>query len=190
MVQLTEKEFKKYFKFLTGEFRLKGIDSEEAKDIASDTITKAAQTHDSSRGMFSTHLYNVKKSVLIDFYRSKRQKMDNITQSIYVKSGVGDDDNDTFNIIDSLNVGDGEPNADSDMDKEQISRVIMTSFKTLKPLEKHLMYDFYFNELRYNEIVKKYNIPLGTVKGTLFRCKEKLYDLLKDNISIKDFMGM
>lgn len=192
MIELKEKEFNKYFGFLKIDFQRSGISLVEAEDIASDVIIKAVQTHDPERGAFSTHLYSVKSSMLIDFYRSKRQKMDKKTQPLYFENKNDEDnENNTTNVLDTLNIYEyDDKKLEREIDKKEIFKIIMKSFNRLKPMEKNLINDYYFNELRYSELVEKYNIPLGTVKGMLYRCKEKLHELLKDNSEVKEFLNM
>lgn len=40
---------------------------------------------------------------------------------------------------------------------------------------------FYFDDLSYKEISKILSIPEGTVKSRIFRAKEKLYEILKED---------
>jgi DNA-directed RNA polymerase specialized sigma24 family protein len=39
----------------------------------------------------------------------------------------------------------------------------------------------YFQEYSYDEIAKELDLPLGTVKVQLFRSREMLFELLKNN---------
>lgn len=41
---------------------------------------------------------------------------------------------------------------------------------------------FYFEDMSYKDIAEALNIAEGTVKSRLFRAKEALYEILKDNI--------
>ena len=39
----------------------------------------------------------------------------------------------------------------------------------------------YFEEKSYEEIAQELSLPIGTVKAKLFRAREFLYNLMKDN---------
>jgi RNA polymerase sigma-70 factor (ECF subfamily) len=39
----------------------------------------------------------------------------------------------------------------------------------------------YFDELSYEEISEKLDLPLGTVKAQLFRARDLLYSILKNS---------
>jgi RNA polymerase sigma factor (sigma-70 family) len=49
----------------------------------------------------------------------------------------------------------------------------------LKPRYKQLVEMRYFDELSYEEISAKLNIPIGTVKARLFRARELLLNIIK-----------
>ena len=51
----------------------------------------------------------------------------------------------------------------------------------LKPRYRSLIEMRYFDELSYEEISEKTELPLGTVKAQLFRAREFLYQILKDS---------
>ena len=51
--------------------------------------------------------------------------------------------------------------------------------ETLKPRYRELVKLRYFDELSYEEISVKLNLPLGSVKGHLFKSRELLYNILK-----------
>jgi RNA polymerase sigma-70 factor (ECF subfamily) len=51
----------------------------------------------------------------------------------------------------------------------------------LKPHYKTLVEKRYFEEKSYEEIAQELSLPIGTVKAKLFRAREFLYNLMKDN---------
>jgi RNA polymerase sigma-70 factor (ECF subfamily) len=52
--------------------------------------------------------------------------------------------------------------------------------ETLKPRYRILVEMRYFDELSYEEIAEKLELPLGTVKAQLFRAREFLANILKN----------
>lgn len=51
----------------------------------------------------------------------------------------------------------------------------------LKPRYKELVVKRYFEELSYEEIAEQMDLPLGTVKAQLFRARDFLANLMKNN---------
>ena len=51
----------------------------------------------------------------------------------------------------------------------------------LKPKYRTLVEMRYFEELSYEEISEKLDLPLGTVKAQLFRARDLLYNILKNS---------
>lgn len=59
--------------------------------------------------------------------------------------------------------------------------VLMQSLVTkLKPRYRVLVEMRYFQELSYEEIAEKLDLPLGTVKAQLFRSREFLYNIIRN----------
>ena len=65
------------------------------------------------------------------------------------------------------------------MVKEQRAQKIRAAIEQLSPKYKTLIELRYLDELSYEEIAEKLDIPLGTVKAQLFRAKDMLYNILK-----------
>ena len=51
----------------------------------------------------------------------------------------------------------------------------------LKPHYRELIILRYLDEMSYGEISKKLNMPLGSVKAKLFRARDLLMQILKNN---------
>ena len=51
----------------------------------------------------------------------------------------------------------------------------------LKPHYRELIILRYLDEMSYEEISKKLNMPLGSVKAKLFRARDLLMQILKNN---------
>jgi RNA polymerase sigma factor (sigma-70 family) len=63
--------------------------------------------------------------------------------------------------------------------KKQKVKLLREVVDKLKPRYKDLIQYRYFEELSYEEISVKMEIPIGTVKAQLFRAREFLYEILK-----------
>lgn len=121
---------------------------------------------------FSTWLFRIATNNCIDFIRKKRAK----TVSI---------DN-LYTNVDGEEVGINIPSETLDPEEKIIEKqkiIMMREVVTrLKPHYRTLVELRYFDELSYEEIAAKLDLPLGTVKAKLFRAREFLYDLMKNSI--------
>jgi RNA polymerase sigma-70 factor (ECF subfamily) len=65
--------------------------------------------------------------------------------------------------------------------REQRQKIMRQFLSKLSDKYKQMIELRFFEELSYQEIAEKLDLPVGTVKAQLFRAKELLYDILKDN---------
>jgi RNA polymerase sigma-70 factor (ECF subfamily) len=86
---------------------------------------------------------------------------------------------DEYDVFDFLSPV--ESNAESTIIKKQETKEIQELLKHLSIDEKEIVVKRFYEELSYEEIAKKTNKPLGTIKATLFRIKEKLHVIKKEN---------
>jgi len=121
---------------------------------------------------FSTWLFRIATNNCIDFIRKKRAK----TVSI---------DN-LYTNVDGEEVGINIPSETLDPEEKIIEKqkilMMREVVSRLKPHYRTLVELRYFDELSYEEIAAKLDLPLGTVKAKLFRAREFLYDLMKNSI--------
>ena len=66
------------------------------------------------------------------------------------------------------------------MIKNQKAMLMREVVEKLKPRYKRLVELRYFQERSYEEIADELKLPLGTVKAQLFRAREFLYQILKN----------
>jgi RNA polymerase sigma-70 factor (ECF subfamily) len=64
--------------------------------------------------------------------------------------------------------------------KKQKVELIRVLVDNLKPKYKEMIELFYFHEMSHEEISKKLNLPIGTIKAQLFRARDLLYNALKN----------
>jgi len=64
--------------------------------------------------------------------------------------------------------------ADSEMDREELSAKIMKSFRGLKPKYRKIAVLFFMNQKSYKEIAEILDVPMGTVFGMISRCRKML----------------
>ncbi|MFI5172078.1 MAG: RNA polymerase sigma factor [Chitinophagales bacterium] len=118
---------------------------------------------------FSTWLFKIAVNNAIDFIRKKKLH----TLSL-------DDDNDEASKTIYSKIKTSAPDPEEKYIKEQRAILMRTILEELNPKYKTLVELRYFDELSYEEIAVKLNMPLGTVKAQLFRARNFLYELLID----------
>lgn len=121
---------------------------------------------------FSTWLFRIASNNAIDFLRKKRA----ITVPLEPASGdrqVSGDYN--------YNARSEGYNPEESIIRDQNSLILRKMVAKLKPRYRKLLELRYFQEYSYDEIAKELELPLGTVKVQLFRSREMLFELLKNN---------
>ena len=105
----------------------------------------------------------------IDFIRKKKLK----TLSL-------DDENDESSKYVFSKIKTSALDPEESIIKDQRAGLMRTILDELNPKYKTLIEMRYFEELSYEEIAEKLNMPLGTVKAQLFRARNFLYELLAE----------
>jgi RNA polymerase sigma-70 factor (ECF subfamily) len=121
---------------------------------------------------FSTWLFKIATNNCIDFLRKKKKNVMSIDNRIENKDGDA--------IMIELK-SDGM-NPEQVAMRDQKITLMRTYVKQLKPRYETLVEMRYFKEMSYDEISSELNLPLGTVKAQLFRAREFLYNIMKNNI--------
>ncbi len=118
---------------------------------------------------FSTWLFKIALNNAIDFIRKKKLK----TLSL-------DDENDESSKYVFSKIKTSALDPEESIIKYQRAGIMRTILDELNPKYKTLIEMRYFEELSYEEIAEKLNMPLGTVKAQLFRARNFLYELLAE----------
>ncbi len=139
----------------------------ENKDLEQEVLLKAWQNlnkYDKTKGTLKTWLLTITKNILIDYYRSKSYKylIDNI-----------EDSTDLLETIPSLELS---PDELIDQKKRQI--IVFKALQSLPKKLRDIVVLYEYEELTYEEIAKKLNLPIGTVKSRLSNARLILKKLL------------
>ena len=118
---------------------------------------------------FSTWLFRIATNNCIDFIRKKKLQTTSIGQTSPT------DDGESVPIA----VKDKSMTPEERIIKDQRAIKIREVIQELSPKYKQLIELRYFEELSYEEIAERCDLPLGTVKAQLFRAKDMLYNLMK-----------
>ena len=120
---------------------------------------------------FSTWLFKIASNNCIDFIRKQR------TNTVSLDQSVDEDDN----LSPSSLIQSDTPAPEATMQNEQKSKRMRGVVTKLKPRYRSLIELRYFSEYSYEEIAEQMELPLGTVKAQLFRARELLMNILKNN---------
>jgi RNA polymerase sigma factor (sigma-70 family) len=120
---------------------------------------------------FSTWLFKIASNNCIDFIRRKKN------ENLYSLNKTFQNDEGGEMTMDVKSEGlDPEEHI---MKKEKI-KMMHEVVEKLKPKYKLLIEMRYFEELSYEEISVKMELPIGTVKAQLFRAREFLFTIVKN----------
>ena len=119
---------------------------------------------------FSTWLFKIATNNCIDFIRRKRKFTFSIDKSMENDSGQEMQ----FEIKSPM------LDPEENLIKKQKAILMRDVVDKLKPRYKRLVELRYFQERSYEEIADELKLPLGTVKAQLFRAREFLYQILKN----------
>ena len=119
---------------------------------------------------FSTWLFKIATNNCIDFIRRKRKLTFSLDKNMENDSGQEMQ----FEIKSPM------LDPEEKMIKKQKAILMRDVVEKLKPRYKRLVELRYFQERSYEEIADELKLPLGTVKAQLFRAREFLYQILKN----------
>ncbi len=144
---------------------------DDAEDLTLEAFGKAFNSisNYSADFAFSTWLFKIATNNSIDFIRKKKLQTTSLDQTTSTEDGE----------ITPIAVRDHAANPEESLVKEQRAAKIRAAIEQLSPKYRSLIELRYLDELAYEEIAEKLDIPLGTVKAQLFRAKDMLYNILK-----------
>jgi len=160
-----------YWNSIEKTLSLKLLSREDVEDLTIATFSKAFDklaSYDDSFA-FSTWIQAIANNTLIDFFRKKDQKTISIDQQ------KEDEDSNKIDVVDS------SLDPENSLIRKQKNKHITGMVHRLKPHYRELIILRYLDEMSYAEISKKLNMPLGSVKAKLFRARDLLMQILKNN---------
>lgn len=145
---------------------------DDAEDLTMEAFGKAFNNigNYSADFAFSTWLFKIATNNCIDHIRKKKLQ----TTSLEQTSSTSDEGE-----VQPIAVKDHNPDPEESLMKDQRAEKIRAAIEQLSPKYRTLIELRYLDELSYEEIAEKLDIPLGTVKAQLFRAKDLLYNILK-----------
>lgn len=146
---------------------------EDVEDLTQEAFIKAFNSLEKfdKQFSFSTWLFKIATNNCIDYLRKKKLN----TFSIDKEIGT-DDDEFQFEIPDTERIPDKNL-----LDKER-KKILEEAIENLPGKYKSVILMRHRDEKDYEEIAKKLDLPLGTVKAHIFRGRELLNKYLKDKL--------
>jgi RNA polymerase sigma factor (sigma-70 family) len=120
---------------------------------------------------FSTWLFKIATNNCIDHIRKKKNNTFSIDKPFQ------DDEGGEM----TMDLRSEQLDPEEKVMKKQKVMMMREVVEKLKPRYKMLVEMRYFEELSYEEIAEKLELPLGTVKAQLFRAREFLQNILKNS---------
>lgn len=140
------------------------LNKEEAQDLVQDTTLKALNSEDkyAEDTNFKGWMLTIMRNIFINNYRkaSREQTTVDMTVDLYHITNATDDSSSTPEGAHTCN---------------EISALIAKF-----PAEYREPFNMHIAGYKYEEIAKKLEMPLGTVKARIFMTRKKLRELLKD----------
>lgn len=143
---------------------------DDADDIVQDTFLKAFNAlHTYNQTFpFPAWLYKIASNTCIDYFRRKRIRPISIEQ-------ISRESGDIYDIIPDKSIP-----IDKNLIDKETKDELLKAVERLPSRYKECIQLRHFEELSYEEISLKMDIPLGTVKITLFRARKMLLSMLSD----------
>ncbi len=171
-----EKLQKKYRRQIQGLMRRMVRDQDDVDDLVQVTFIKAYNALPTflCEHSFEKWLYKIASNNCIDYLRRKRFAMISIDAPI-----PGSDSDSGMEIEDP-----SSPQPDGAMLSAERTKFIQEAFEALPPKYKEVIRMRHHEELEYNEIAEKLQLPLGTVKAHIFRARQMMYKKLQKHRSM------
>jgi RNA polymerase sigma factor (sigma-70 family) len=143
---------------------------DDADDIVQDTFLKAFNALHSYNQTFPfpAWLYKIASNTCIDYFRRKRIRPISI-------ENINRDGGDIYDII-----SDKSTPIDVNIINNETKEELLKAVEQLPLRYKQCIQLRHFEELSYEEISIKMDLPLGTVKITLFRARKMLLNMLSN----------
>lgn len=160
---------KKYMGLVVAAIRKMVKVEEDVQDIAQETFIKAYNALHTyqTKYTFAAWLYKIASNNRIDFLRRKKVFHVSLNQSF------GDGEEEEMEIEDSSYM------PDINIMNTEKKAALEKAAQSLPPKYLEIMYLRHQQDMDYNQIAEKMNIPLGTVKAHLFRARKLMHEALK-----------
>jgi len=164
--EIYKKHYAEVFRYIST--KVKRI--EDAEEIAQDVFircNKHLAVYDVSKAKLTTWLYTIANNMIIDNYRKTDENTINVSRFADAESGK-----EVYQFI-------GDNEADSNVHNGELMTAINHAMSKLKPKQREVAIMYFKDNQQYTEIAKVLEIPLNSVKATIFRIREALQSSLR-----------
>lgn len=144
---------------------------EIAEELTQDVFIKANEhlsSYNSEIAKLSTWLYTIANRKVIDYYR-KNANNTKVNVSDFADAETGKE---IFTFV-------GSEETNTQAENNELRTKIVKAIESLKPDYRKMAELFFYDDKQYNEIAAICNVPIGTVKGMINRCRVMLQEVLK-----------
>jgi RNA polymerase sigma factor (sigma-70 family) len=164
---------KKYYKLVNNLIYRMIYNKEDVEDLTQEAFIKAFNSLEKfdHQFAFSTWLYKIASNNCIDYLRKKK------LNTISIDKEIDSEDEDL-----RFEIPDNDYKPDRNILDSEKKKILEDAIASLPEKYKTVILLRHQDEMEYDEIAKKLNIPLGTVKAHIFRGRELLNKYLKDKM--------
>lgn len=157
--------------------------SMEAEDLAQEVLLKVYSHLDSYNPRFAlaTWVYRIARNHCIDCLRIARRRNTVPFRPEASQWRKNDTEGNPCSTPAELNTATCEKGPEEHVEREEIGRWIKKCLEGLTREDRHIAFLRFYEELRYKEIAKAMDMPIGTVKYRVFRIKARLKQHLEGN---------
>ena len=144
-----------------------------AEELTSDTFIKAnnaLKTFDSKESSMSTWLHTIANNNIKDYLRSKQCKVKASEEN--VSDYTDENGNELYSFV-------SDSDTAREIESNELMNTINKAFANLKPKYKRIADLYFIEQYGYIEIAEMCEVPEGTVKGMISRCREMLQSQLQ-----------
>lgn len=170
--------YNKFYKEIVNYIKTKVKNVNDAEELAANVFIKLHRHFDSYdvyKAKIRTWIYTIANNIIIDHYRT-----DKAYRNVNVDNFVDSEGRETFQFV-APSSYETETVLDSMDMRERINR----AFNGLKSNYKVIAELYFLEDRQYNEIAETLDVPIGTVKGMINRCRGMLQKELEGVYGVK-----
>lgn len=140
--------------------------AETCEDLEQEVYIKAFKNKDKYKenGKFSNWLATISYNVSRDYLKSARKRNE-----------TGADDENVF-----VNIKDRKATPEERLLQKERQKRITDAINSLNKKQREVIILFEIENVSYEEIARRLNCPVGTVKSRIYNAKKELFNILKD----------